>query len=119
MRLTALFALLLAFIPMPESKCQGAVNFLTVESGVDYVASCILDDSAEPIPDDNLISMHSAVPVNFKYGFIFTNPEINHYLPGGYQGISIGLKNFGALESRGLSKSTCLIGYPVSTYIFQ
>lgn len=95
------------------------VHSLSLSTGADYVASSVEDDIHDKIPPEEKIYIHSAVPVNLKYSFSFTNPEIEHYLPGGYQGIALGVLNLGALESRGLSTSCRNIGYPVMAYVFQ
>ena len=95
------------------------IHHLSLESGLDYVASSVRDEIREAFPSEDLISVHSSVPVQFKYSFSFTDPKIRNYLPGGYQGIAVGLWNYGALEARGLSKSVKNIGYPVSVYVFQ
>lgn len=92
---------------------------LIISTGVDYAASSMGDDLQIEVPEDEKVSVHTAVPVHFKYAFSFRNPKIRNYYPGGYQGIGLGLINFGALEPRGMSKSHAGIGYPVSLYIFQ
>lgn len=95
------------------------VHSISVSTGADYVASSIGDDIREEIPLENRIKVNSAVPVNIRYAFSFTNPKIRNYLPGGYQGVSIGVLNLGSLEPRGFSKASYNIGYPVLTYVFQ
>ena len=95
------------------------VHSISVSAGLDYVASSSEDEIREKIPADKKISVNSALPINLKYGFSFTNPRVRNYLPGGYQGVSIGILNLGALDSGGLNKSTRNIGYPVLVYIFQ
>ena len=95
------------------------IHSLSLNTGASYVATSTSDDIREPVPPEDKVYIHSAVPVHFKYAFSFTDPKIRNYLPGGYQGIGIGILNFGALEPRGLSTATKNIGYPVMTYIFQ
>ena len=95
------------------------IHSLSFSTGIDYVASSVEDDIREKIPVNEKISVHSAIPVNLKYSFSFTNPRIRNYLPGGYQGISIGVLNLGSIESHGFSKARHNIGYPILAYIFQ
>lgn len=95
------------------------IHSLSVNLGADYVASSVEDDIREKIPSENKISIHSSLPVNFRYSFSFTNPHIPNYLPEGYQGIAIGILNFGGLESGGSERACKNIGFPVLTYIFQ
>lgn len=95
------------------------IHSLSFSTGIDYVASSVEDDIREKIPANEKISVHSALPVNLKYSFSFTNPRIRNYLPGGYQGISIGVLNLGSIESHGFSKARHNIGYPILAYIFQ
>lgn len=95
------------------------VNELTVNIGADYIASSVQDDVREKIPKEDRIYVRSSLPLNFKYRFSFTDPHIRHYLPGGYQGVSLGLLNIGALERGGVPQSIENIGYPILAYIFQ
>lgn len=95
------------------------IHHLSVNAGADYVAPSVDDDIREKIPSDEKIKVNSAVPVNLKYAFSFTDPKIRNYLPGGYQGIAAGVLNYGALQPRGFSKATRNIGYPVLAYLFQ
>ena len=95
------------------------VHNIGVSVGFDYVASSVEDDIREKVPADEKISVHSALPVNLRYSFSFTNPRVRNYLPGGYQGISVGVLNIGALETNGFSKARNNIGYPVLAYLFQ
>ena len=93
------------------------VHHLGVTTGFDYLASSVEDEIRGDVEDK--ISVHTAIPLHLKYSFSFTNPKVPHYLPGGYQGIAIGVLNIGAGEPRGLSKSTRYIGYPTMVYVFQ
>ena len=102
-----------------DSLRHPAVHHLSFSSGFDYVASSVEDDIREKIPKDEKIFVHTAIPVNLKYSFTFTDPTVRNYLPGGYQGISLGVLNLGGGETRGLDKATPNIGYPVLAYIFQ
>lgn len=95
------------------------VNHFSISTGIDYVTSSVGDEIREDIPKDQKISIHTSVPLNFRYAFSFTDPNIRYYYPGGYQGISVGLLNLGAAEARGISKSIKNIGYPFSLYVFQ
>lgn len=95
------------------------VHSLWITTGADYVANSAGDDIREDIPIKDKIKVNSAVPVNFRYGFSFTDPRVRNYLPGGYQGISVGVLNYGALQPQGMSRSVRNIGYPVLAYIFQ
>lgn len=87
--------------------------------GLDYVASSVEDDVREKIPAEDKIRVNSSLPVNLRVGFKFTNPKIRNYLPGGYQGISVGVLNLGALEPKGSGKAYRNIGYPVLAYLYQ
>lgn len=102
-----------------ENEKGRPVFSLSLNTGIDYVASSVNDDIREKISADEKISIHTAMPVNLKFGFSFTNPKISHYYPGGYQGVSVGVLNLGALERQGLSKSLRYIGYPVLAYVYQ
>lgn len=95
------------------------VHSFSVTTGFDYVASSVEDDIREHIPKDEKINVHTAVPVNLRYAFSYTDPEIHYYLPGGYQGVSVGVLNLGAVEPQGSSKAYRNIGYPVLAYVFQ
>lgn len=95
------------------------VHSLGVSAGVDYVASTMKDEVRLEILPEDMVRVNSEVPVSLKYSFSFNNPGVRHYLPGGYQGISIGLLNLGAAQVRGLSRSTHYIGYPILVYVFQ
>ena len=96
-----------------------AVHSLWVTTGADYVARSSGDEIRPEIRPENRIGINTAVPANIRYSFSLTNPNIKHYLPGGYQGIGTGVLNFGALEARGVKKSCSNIGYPVLLYLFQ
>lgn len=95
------------------------IHSLSINTGASFVASSVEDDVREPVPSADKVYIHSAVPLHLKYSFSFTNPSLAHYLPGGYQGIGVGLLNFGALEPHGMSTAVRNIGYPVTTYVFQ
>lgn len=103
----------------PSEESAPIVHSWWVTAGVDYVASSIGDDIREEIPSQDKIRVNSAVPLSLRYSFSFTNPNVRHYLPGGYQGISIGCLNLGGAQSEGLSRSMHNIGYPVIAYVFQ
>lgn len=98
---------------------SGIISSLSLTSGVDYVASSSGDEIREEISPEDKIKVNTAVPLNFKYSFSFTDNRIPHYLPGGYQGLSIGILNLGGAQAHGLSKSRHNIGYPVLIYLFQ
>lgn len=108
-----------------DSTCESIlvkyplIHHLSVNAGVDYLPSSIVDDTRDKIPSNQLISNHSDLPVNLRYSFSFTNPKIRNYYPGGYQGIGVGVLNIGGLESGSVDKSRRYIGYPVATYLFQ
>lgn len=95
------------------------IHHFSVDAGVDYVASSVEDDIRDKIPTQEKIFVNSAVPVNLKYSFSFTDSSLPHYLPGGYQGIGVGILNLGGAQPQGFSKATHNIGYPVLAYIFQ
>lgn len=95
------------------------VHTLGVTAGIDYVPSSLDDEIREENLGKEMIMVNSAIPLNLRYSFSFTDPEIPHFLPGGYQGVAVGVLNLGAAQSRGISKSTRNIGYPVFAYIFQ
>lgn len=95
------------------------VHHLSLTTGLNYVASSIIDDIREKVPEDELIKIHSDLPLNLRYSFSFTNPSIAHYLEGGYQGIALGVLNFGVAKRKGVSTSARYIGYPVMAYLFQ
>lgn len=95
------------------------VHSFSVNAGLDYVASSAGDEIREEILPENKIRVNTAVPVNLRYSFSFSDPRIPHYLPGGYQGVGIGLLNLGGGEPGGLGRSARNIGYPVLAYLFQ
>ena len=95
------------------------IHRFSLNIGADYVASSIDDDIREKIPSEEKIHVNTAIPIYLKYDFSFTDPKIRNYLPGGYQGIGLGILNLGAMQSCGLSKSKGNIGYPVLAYLFQ
>lgn len=102
-----------------DSLKSGMVYSLGISAGADFVASSAGDEIRPEIPADKKLNVHSALPLNLKYAFSFTDPRVRNYLPGGYQGVSLGLLNLGALEKGGFSKSKPNIGYPLLVYIFQ
>ena len=95
------------------------LHSFSVTSGFDYVASSVEDDIRPKIPSDEKVYVHTSIPISFRYGFSFTNPQIKHYLPGGYQGVALGVLNLGAGEPHGFNKAYRNIGYPVLAYVFQ
>ena len=100
-------------------KVYPIVHSLSFNTGIDYVASSVEDDIREKVPKDDKIFVHSSLPVNLRYSFSFTDPWIRNYLPGGYQGISVGVLNLGGAEKEGVMTSRRNIGYPVLAYLFQ
>ena len=94
-----------------------AVHSLWLTAGGDYVASSIGDEVRTA--SENQIKVNSSLPVSVRYAFSFTNPRIRHYLPGGYQGVAVGVMNAGGLQPRGMERSTRYMGYPVLLYAFQ
>ncbi|MCH5235639.1 MAG: acyloxyacyl hydrolase [Muribaculaceae bacterium] len=106
-------------ISLSSSISHPLIHSLSFSTGIDYVVSSVDDDIREKIPSNEKIYVHSAIPVNLRYSFSFTNPHIRNYFPGGYQGISVGVLNLGVAESQGFSKAYKNIGYPVLAYIFQ
>ena len=123
MRLNAILLLLAlsSLITSAETKEEGGqiIHSLGVSTGVDYVANSTGDEIREEIQKGDKIYVNTAIPVNLRYSFSFTDPKIRNYLPGGYQGISIGILNLGGAQCQGIDKSTRNIGYPVLAYIFQ
>ena len=95
------------------------VHSLELNLGADYMASSTVDEIREENDDVHKVFSHSALPINLKYSFSFTDPAVRNYLPGGYQGIGLGILNIGVFDSGGLRKSTGYIHYPVSLYVFQ
>lgn len=95
------------------------IHSVGLTAGVDYVASSIGDDIREEIPPESKIKVNSAIPLSLRYSFSFTDPHVGHYLPGGYQGISVGVLNLGGIQSGGERKAWNNIGYPVLAYVFQ
>lgn len=106
-------------IPESEPSPKSIVSSIWVSAGADYVATSVGDDIRPEILPEDKIKVNTAVPLNLRYGFSFTDPETPHYLPGGYQGLAVGVLNFGCLQSQGYSKASRNIGYPVLAYIFQ
>ncbi|MCH5241304.1 MAG: acyloxyacyl hydrolase [Muribaculaceae bacterium] len=104
---------------LPQTRVKGLIHHLSFSSGLDYVSSSVEDDIREKIPSNEKIYIHSAIPVNLKYSFSFTNPNVRNYFPGGYQGISVGILNLGAMEPQGLAIARHNIGYPILAYVFQ
>lgn len=103
-----------------ESDEQHPVaHSLWITTGVDYIASSTGDDIRPVVAPEDRIKVNSAVPVSLRYSISFTNPTIPHYLPGGYQGLGIEVLNLGAAQTRGLSRSTQNVGYPILAYVFQ
>lgn len=95
------------------------IHSLWMELGADYVANSAGDDIREKISPEDKIRVNSALPLNLRYSFSFTDPKIRNYLPGGYQGLAIGLLNYGALQEGGYSRAGHNIGHPVLVYLFQ
>ena len=95
------------------------VHSLSFTTGLDYVANSVEDDIREKIPSGEKIYVNSALPINLRYAFSFTDPEIKHYLPDGYQGFSLGLLDLGACQPHGLSKAYRNIGFPILANVFQ
>ena len=92
---------------------------LSFDIGTDYVAPSIVDELLKEDTPTHRTGPHSSMPVSLKYSFSFTDAKIKHYLAGGYQGLGIGLLNFGALEHNGTKISNRNIGYPIIAYVFQ
>lgn len=95
------------------------INRLSLQTGLDYLATSIGDDLRSPVEPEDKIKVHSSMPVHLKYSFSFTDPSVRNYLEGGYQGIGVGILNIGILDKGGVSKSRHYIGYPVLAYVFQ
>ena len=106
---------------LPDSLPTGypVIHSLGINAGIDYVATSVGDEIREKTTPLNSVKVNTAVPVNLRYSFTLTDPHIPHYLEGGYQGISVGVLNFGAGQAHGFDKATRNIGYPVLAYIFQ
>lgn len=119
-----IFVIAGAVFPAPAKCLADSIDYPLIHSlsfsfGTDYVASSVEDDIREKINPEDKIYTRSAIPLNLRYAFSFTNPHIRHYLPGGYQGISLGVLNLGSFDSGGVNKSRKYIGYPVLVYLFQ
>lgn len=95
------------------------VHQISLSLGFDYVSSSVTDEIRDKSKLNDITTVHTSLPLQFKYAFSFTDPHVRNYLPGGYQGIGVGLQNYGALERKGLLKSTKYIGYPVNVYVYQ
>lgn len=119
-----LLFIILSMISMGSSIVKGESNKdiisqISLTLGADYVASSVDDEIRQSIPRDEKIKINSALPVNLRYSFSFADSTIRNYYPGGYQGLSVGVLNFGAFERHGVRRSDRNIGYPVTAYIFQ
>lgn len=95
------------------------IHHFSVNAGVDYVATSIDSDLRKEVPVEDRIGVHTAVPVHLRYSFSLTDPKVRHFLPGGYQGVGIGLINIGAAQVSGFNRAVRNIGYPVIAYVFQ
>lgn len=95
------------------------VHRMGVSVGTDYVASSMDEDLGVELDASQKIKVNTALPVNLRYSFSFSDPSVPHYLPGGYQGVGVGVLNFGAAQAHGLNRSSHNIGYPVLAYVFQ
>lgn len=95
------------------------VHSLWLTTGLDYVASSTIEELLTPPAPEDKISVHSAIPVNLRYALSFTDPNIRNYFPGGYQGIGLGVLNYGGLQKNMPTESCKNIGYPVLIYVFQ
>lgn len=102
-----------------EETKPGLVHSLWVTTGFDYVAHSLDDEIRDKFPPEDMIKINSSLPVSLRYSFSFLNPKIPHYLPGGYQGVSVGVLNLGVAQRNGLKTSSRNIGYPILAYIFQ
>lgn len=95
------------------------VHHLGVNLGYDFMASSYVDELRPDFAQDEKIFARSALPVQLRYSFSFTNPRIRFYFPGGYQGISVGVMNIGISDKGGVKKASGYIGNPVLAYVFQ
>lgn len=102
-----------------ESGKHPLVHSLWLGGGVDYLPSSIVDDLREDVSPEDKIRVNSAVPLNLRYAFTFTDSSVSHYLPGGYQGVGVGVLNLGGAQAHGFGKAKNNIGYPVLAYVFQ
>lgn len=105
--------------PCDSIQSHTLVHTLGISLGFDYVASSISDEIRDQVSIENPVLVHTALPAQIKYSFSFTDPRIRNYLPGGYQGIGLGLKNFGSLQAGGFSHASKYIGNPLMLYVFQ
>lgn len=117
--LSVLFCLFSLYANASDTIPHPLVHRLGVSIGADYVPPTMTDEICEKIPKEDRIDIYTALPVNLRYSFSFTDPRVRNYLPGGYQGVSLGIFNFGGAEKHGISKSSRNIGYPFLAYIFQ
>ena len=95
------------------------VQHFGVSLGGDYVASSASDEIREEISCEDKIRVNSAMPVNIRYSFSFTDNRIRNYLPGGYQGVAVSVLNLGVFQSHGSQRAIKNIDYPVLVYVFQ
>ena len=95
------------------------VHSVGFNMGLDYVAPSAGDEIREEILPADRVNVSSALPLNIRYSFSFTDPRIPHFLPGGYQGVALGVLNLGGINRGGTGNYTSRIGYPVLAYAFQ
>lgn len=106
-------------IPKRDVDFNRLIHHFSVNFGADYVASSILDELTKDLEPEYKQRVNTSLPVALKYSFSFTDSRIPHFLPGGYQGIGLQVLNLGALQTRGMEKSSIKMGYPVALYVFQ
>lgn len=104
---------------IPIQPSPRTVHSFSVNAGVDYLPPSMAEEMLGEVASDKKIRVSSAVPLNLRYGFSINDPAIPYYLPGGYQGIGLGVYNMGAAEPHGFQRARHNIGYPVLAYVFQ
>lgn len=84
-----------------------------------YAPSSIRDELRYNKPFEPTINVHGAYYAKLQYSFTFGKKSIAYYYPGGYQGIGLGMANFGFKKSPEGFAPSHYIGNPLLLYVFQ